>query len=764
MERVQHRGKPISITIDGVNCSGRYGQTILEIARENRIYIPTMCYLTKVAPISSCRMCVVEVDGVDGFVLSCQEKAVDGATISTNSTELFKHRQNIMKLYNVNHPLECGVCDKSGECHLQNKSLEFAVSNQNFMAKEQQRDIKSWGVISYDPYLCIMCEKCVHVCNEVIGDDAIKISVGGYNSIITPTSEDGVLDCSNCGECTAVCPVGALVSSDFKYSSNAWELKSIPATCTHCSSGCHLYYDVKNDGIHNSCDFSIKRVKNDFEFATLCTKGRYGFDFENRDVVKDEASFNKAVESFKKAKTIKFNSTITNEEALILQNLKEKYGYSLVNSDAFRLKEFLDAFASTSNKSLYSATLKDIEKSDLIISIGSKVINDNQMVKYSMNIAQKSNRAKVVYMHPIEDSDFSHIATQFVKYEVGSEEGVVAMLLDAILSSNESIDSTVKDYIDSLDMGYISAESNVGEEEIDEVKKALIKSKNLSLVIGDDVLSHKNRVNIAKMVGLIEKYSDFKVLVVPNQINSLGVALICDLDEKEQGSSIGYNTYGDFTIASYGSCDLDMPVLTQQEGTFTNINKRVVPTNVALPYSGYTLNDLANSLGLSSEYTINYTSKLPTQKGFKSLCFDSLDNEYSFDGDEKRGYLLDIQELNSNSVSIEPISDISEYNGVVIYNCNPISQSNEFTKDTKQLQCEPTLLGSSQFAQVAKIYDGDIVEFNLNGLVLRRVFKIDTKLKGTIALNPTFDKVLSDDLISLNYRYAQIKIERVVNN
>ena len=107
-ERIIHRGKELTITIDGKSCNGTYGQTILEIARQNDIYIPTMCYLTKVSPITACRMCVVDVEGVDGTVLSCQEKAVNGAVIQTDNTELHRHRQNIMKMYDVNHPLQCG--------------------------------------------------------------------------------------------------------------------------------------------------------------------------------------------------------------------------------------------------------------------------------------------------------------------------------------------------------------------------------------------------------------------------------------------------------------------------------------------------------------------------------------------------------------------------------------------------------------------------------------------------------------------------------
>jgi NADH-quinone oxidoreductase subunit G len=172
--------------IDGKEVVAEKGETILNVARKNDIYIPTMCYLEKVSPISSCRLCVVDVEGNDGFVLSCQTPPVEGIKVTTNSPELHKHRKNIMKFYDVNHPLECGVCDKSGACDLQNKTLEFGVDCQDFSAKEQYRKIDNWGMIQYDPSLCIVCEKCVSTCNEVIGDDAIELHFGGYSSGIIP--------------------------------------------------------------------------------------------------------------------------------------------------------------------------------------------------------------------------------------------------------------------------------------------------------------------------------------------------------------------------------------------------------------------------------------------------------------------------------------------------------------------------------------------------------------------------------------------------
>ena len=251
-QRIEQRNRPITVTIDNKKYQGKYGQTILEIARENDVYIPTMCYLSKVSPITSCRMCLVDIDGVDGHVLSCQEKATNGAVITTQNNELFKQRQNIMKLYDVNHPLQCGVCDKSGECDLQNKNLEFKIQTQEFAAKDINRKKKKWGILGYDPSLCIMCEKCVHTCNEVIGSASLYIKPGGFKSTI----DNKMSICEQCGDCISVCPVGALVSNEFKYSANAWESNKIPASCAHCSSSCSLYYNVKGE--------TITRVTNDF--------------------------------------------------------------------------------------------------------------------------------------------------------------------------------------------------------------------------------------------------------------------------------------------------------------------------------------------------------------------------------------------------------------------------------------------------------------------------------------------------------------------
>jgi NADH-quinone oxidoreductase subunit G len=739
------KGDAICVTIDGKECHSTFGKTILEIARENAIYVPTMCYLTKVQAIGACRMCVVEVEGVDGMILSCQEKATDGAVITTTNKSLYKERQNIMKLYNVNHPLECGVCDKSGECELQNKTMEFGVDAQAFTARDQHRPVENWGHISYDPSLCIMCEKCVRVSTEITGDEALKVKFGGYGSTIINTKKEQ--NYTSLGEAAAVCPVGALVNTDFKYSANAWELTQIPSACGHCSAGCQLYYEVKNERIY--------RVTNNAEFSNLCGAGRYGFVKEAKEVVKDSQAFATAIEKIKEADSFVFASDISNEEAMILQKIKEKYGTKLVSSEAYAYGAFLDAYTKVTGKSLYNGDLKTLSQAHAVILFGTRINDDAPMVKYHVNMASKWHRARVIYMHPMEDAQMKNLVTQFMKYEAGSEEGVSALLVDTLLRGVE-LPQEVRDFLDDLDIGNLSAESNLGEEEFELLERTLWKRENFSLVVGADLYTHPRAKAIATLLGLLERFAGWNVLLVPPTTNALGVSRICQLDAKAEGKTVGYGVKADFTLGSQEGADLAMPALYQQEGTLTTLDKRVVPMNVALPYGGYCLNDVANGLGLQATYTIDYTATLPTSKGFKAEAFDELPNYFDRVGVEHRGYLLESRTQESEIV-LEEVEAFDGFDGAVIYRCNPTDQFSEVT--AKTLADTPYLRGSEQFALVTKLSDGDEISFTVDGVTFNRVFKIDTTMKGTIALNPTFDKGLSSALLS-SYRFSRLDFEK----
>jgi NADH-quinone oxidoreductase subunit G len=740
----------ITLEINGKEVKAFKNETILNAARRHGFYIPTMCYLPKVKPIASCRMCVVDIEGMNDPILSCQERVVEGLKVHTHSEDLTKQRQNIMKLYDVNHPLQCGACPKSGECDLQNKTLEFGVSSQNFSVRDQQREIQDWGNITYDPYLCILCERCVRVSNEIVGDEALQIKAGGYNStIINVKKDDANVDW---GECAAVCPVGALADKDFTYNTNAWELKRIPASCIHSSLANLIYYEVKRGKIY--------RVRSDFEHETIAGLCRYGYDFENNGSNSKE-DMQKVLEELKKADTIRFSSMITNEEALILQKLKELHGYKLVNNEAYRYQKFLKAFSSTSGNMIYKGSSYGIVDSDYVVVFGTKLATDSPGMKFRVNQASKKNKAQVIYMHPIEDSTISNIVTQFMKYEAGSEDAVMALVAKEILK-DASLPKDISKYFDEIDDGYLSAESNIGEEEIEKMGKKTAKKRRFSFVVGSDLYAHPNAENIAKMLGLIEKYGNFEVTIIPPSVNTLGVSLICDLDESIGDYVVGYNNIGNFVLSALeDEGEVNMPALNQQEGTFTNLNRKVVPTNVALAFDGFCLNDIANNLGLNKKYTIDYTTDLPSEKGFKAQQFDLLTNHFDVNtGEELRGYEIDNFEVETSNELAE-VEDIESFDGVVLYMSNPNNQKNVFTNICVHLKSNNDLTGSQQFAVAAKISDGDKVKISVVGEEIERVFRIDKNLKGTIGILPTYDMGFKGQSIKAAYRFNKAKIEQV---
>jgi NADH-quinone oxidoreductase subunit G len=776
----------ITIEINGIKCKAQEGEFLLNIARREDIFIPAICYQTQCSPSLACRLCIVEAD--EKRVYACNAKAKDGMVVKTNSDEIAVERKTIMQVYDVNHPLQCGVCDQSGDCELQNYTLYMDVEKQEHAIADTFRPIRDWGLMKYDAGLCIVCEKCVTVCKDMIGDAVLKtVPRGGealpkelkesmpkdayamwnklQKSIIGTVNEDNSLECQDCGECIAVCPVGALISTDFQYTANSWELTKVPVANPHSSDCSLLYYETKHGDAKNY-EKKIFRATNDSHYVSLSGAARFGYDFENRVAGKDKAMFEKAVDFIKnEADTISFTSYITNEEALILQKLKEQYNLKLVNDDALAYQKFMTTYASASGESLYNGDLNSIKASNFVVVVGTQVRYDAPSVGFAINNAMTMNKGAGLYFHPVGDSvveTFSKNMTA-IPNAIGSEEHVLAYILETFskIAQDEegcSIDKLPKEVADIVSK-YDSNLLNLPEGF--DLEKLLAKKDTFSLVLGEDLYNHDSAENIAKLAGLISKYTKFTVTIIPSKTNTLGVSLICDLDEKAGSKIVGYNAPGDFVLSALGDGDLDMPALNQQEGTFTSLNKKVVPTNVALNFSGYNLNDLANELGLEAELTIDYTAQLPTDKGFMIADFDSLPNLYNNAGDEVRGYDLNIKDIKV-SAKLEKLSKVKEIKEDSIYLSNPINQFSAFTNKAHQLKTEGALYVSADYLESKGLGEGDEVEVKTANGELKAKVELDKQLVGDIAYLPTFDTSLnSAALFKDGYRFTTATMRKV---
>ncbi|MDD5406478.1 MAG: NADH-quinone oxidoreductase subunit G [Sulfurovaceae bacterium] len=791
----------ITLKIDGKICKAQEGEYILNVARANGIFIPAICYLTRCSPTLACRICLVEADGKR--VYSCNTKAKDGMEVTVTNQEILEERRAIMEVYDINHPLQCGVCDQSGSCELQNYTLELGVDSQSYTIADSKRETANWSsVLHYDPALCIVCERCVTICKDMTGDNALSTTPRGgselnkelkdsmpkdayamwnklQKSLIAPSNDTGNTDCSDCGECIAVCPTGALVSRDFEYTSNAWELKRTPATCAHCSSGCQIYYETKPTSISNR-DEKIYRVTNEWNYITLCGAGRFGYDFENSTAVKNQDAFANAIRAFKEAKAIRFNSIITNEEALMLQTLKEKLKIKLINPEARAFQEFLTSYSTSSGKTLWNGNYKEMMKNtDFIISVGSSLRNDNPNVRYVFNNIQKMNKGAGLYFHPIGDSLIANLGKNVacIEHKVNREEAILYWILDQF-ADKDKLPADIREYLVGLhtkttkivsetvmeDVKETVVDETSGESKevtkkvpktiqkeievdsstlleafeapadfADTLEKFLGKKESFALVVGEDLYFHPQAANLANLVALIESTTELKVAMIPPKTNSLGVALICELDDDISGYTIGYNETGDFRLSALGDGDLDMPALNQQEGTLTNMHKRVVPTNAALSYDGYELNDIMNVLGFGKRLAIDWTKALPVKKGFKSVEFDVLPNGYTNDGVEHRGYMLEVQKTKTTASSPAKFT-INDMSGEIAYRCNPQRQFNEFTAKAHQI-FEPFAL----YVSPTKADDlGQKVALDINGKEFILDVVIDDKMSGEIVKLPDF--------------------------
>ena len=814
----------ITIKIDGIEYKTQEGEYILNAARANDIFIPAICYLTRCSPTLACRICLVEADGKR--VYSCNAKVKEGMEVVTSTQEILEERRAIMEVYDVNHPLQCGVCDQSGECELQNYTLELGVDSQSYMIPDTKREATNWStVLHYDPGLCIVCERCTTVCKDMIGDAAIKTGPRGgdaldkgmkdampkdayamwnklQKSVIVPSNGTGETNCSDCGECVAVCPVGALVSRDFVYTTNAWDLKRIPATCAHCSSGCQIYYETKPTSIEDSTE-KIYRVTNEWNYVSLCGAGRFGYDFENRVEAKDSNAFEKAVEALKKADTIRFNSVISNEEALMLQTLKEKFGTKLVNPDAYAFQNFLNAYGKPAGKLLYGSDFKEIMKTDFVISVGSALRNDNPNARYAFNNIQKMNKGAGLYFHPIGDTIIADLgkSVECFAHKPGLEEAALYLILD-LFAKREDLPEETASYLDSFhskgtkiikekvmeDVTETVVDEETGESkevtkkvpkmvekevEVDEnslvtllggdenfadtFEKMMKKKEKFSLIVGEDLYFHPKAENLAALVALIETACGMEVVMIPPKTNSLGVALICDLDENTEGYTVGYNENGDFKLSALSDGDLDMPAMNQQEGTLTNMNKRVTPTNAALEYKGYELNDLMRALKLGRHLTVDWTPVLASKKGFQAIAFDDLPNGYSNSGEEQRGYLLKNPGKRAGNNQPEKFDASMALEGEIAYRCNPQRQFNDFSDKAHQIFESFSLYASTARAEAL----GEKVEVDFG--TEKMVFDVvaNERMEGDIVEVPDFKSAKDIYTLFGRDRFKNVTIRKV---
>jgi formate dehydrogenase alpha subunit len=505
----------VSLTIDGKSVQVEGGTTILEAAATVGIKIPTLCWLQKVSPTGACRVCAVEIEGVDRTMTACNTPVKEGISVTTNSPALLETRKKIMELMLVNHPLDCPVCDAAGECDLQDACYGLDATKQEFSALLERRPIRyDWSLLESDPNRCILCEKCVKVDHEIVGCDAIAVVNKGEATIID-TVDGKPLNCEFCGNCIAACPTGTLISKPFKFKGRPWSFAKVQSVCAFCGSGCQIEYHSK--------DGRVERVTSEddtFNNGNLCINGRFGYSYLgspdrlSAPMVRDKSGalvgtdWNGAMT----AAAGKLHEIVTRDGAAAVAGLGSP---RVTNEENFLFQKFLRVAVGTNNIdsearlgyaqaqtqmlrrfgfSGASHTIDKLDDAEAILVFGSDLNAEATGTEYRVIKAATKRDARLVLVN-MRDVKLKKFANLHLKNLPGRELPLIYGLMKAIVEAGAQLPvgvEAIKAELSALSMADLAKECGVAERAFTEAAALIAGKSRVAIVFGNDLIRSKD--------------------------------------------------------------------------------------------------------------------------------------------------------------------------------------------------------------------------------------------------------------------------------
>ena len=666
----------VTFTVDGKQLEGKQGQLLIEACEDSGIHIPRFCWHKRLDPVGMCRMCLVEIDTPRGKALvpSCTTQVSEELIVETESDTVKKAQEGVLEFLLINHPLDCPICDKAGECPLQDQTMAYGPGESRFIEEKRhfEKPIPVSDIVLLDRERCILCARCTRFSDEISGDPLIEFIQRGNKTQVN-TFPDEPFKSYFSGNTVQICPVGALTATSYRFKARPWDLKKVSSTCNCCSLGCSVELNVSQNKM-------LRILGEDNEFTNqgwLSDKGRYNFEYlhsenrllnihsrENEDY--QTINISDAIEKIKnKIKDldnpdIKFiiGANSTNEEYFAIN----KFANSL-NRNEFLSKDKSNVYFADDHiyngyfsEEYTSATFEDLDNSDAIV-VWAEDIKDNLPVLFLRIKKAVKNGVKLVV--------FGHTNTAL--------ESLADLYLGAeIVSNNFELKTSL---------------SNIQE------LKDIIDSKKVTTIIGKSTPLQK-KDSLDTLINHLQKVSDLKVFNCFSKANTFGAIQHIDqikglnefCTEYENSNKNIVFTIGANPVNSsfFGSkiknlledtdyvisldifknettelADLILPTTAfgEKEGTITNMEMRVMKQNKILPDPGSTLSEweylimIAQSLGkdinydsvndlnseLASQFTM--TEALPT--------FDNLNKPSNLFG------ILNQKEINLNIKDID---------------------------------------------------------------------------------------------------------------
>jgi NADH-quinone oxidoreductase subunit G len=413
--------KIVNLKIDDREVQVPAGTLVIEATRRLGIEVPSFCYYPGLSLQAACRMCLVEVEKAPKLQTACTLVATEGMVVRTNTEQVRNARKFMLEFLLTNHPLDCPVCDKGGECELQDMVFRYGADTSRFVEEKLHRPEEKWSeLVYYDAPRCILCFRCVRVCDEGMDVKALGVGMRGVNSIIIPNVGDH-LDCEECGMCIDICPVGALTSGTYRYKTRPWEMQYVSTICTHCSNGCKTTLSVRNHEILRANNRDLSGINKDF----LCVKGRFGFDFTQHPerirqplLRKGEKLYPVSWEEAARAAATKLmeihvaqgpnaigfigSNRTSNEENYLLQRLA-RATFGTNNIDHHRTADYTGLITALGDRAADSMlTMEQLYQSKAVLLIGNDATNQNPLVAWQIRSGIRHNGTKLFLINSRE--------------------------------------------------------------------------------------------------------------------------------------------------------------------------------------------------------------------------------------------------------------------------------------------------------------------------------------------------------------------------